>query len=103
MDNMLDEEAANRELQEVSKFADKNQRLAFRRKEKRIEELIERLRPFEEEKLKIILEMQPIMDEIKKVRETMVDDCVHPIKHLVHKGSYVECKFCNTKIRLNRD
>lgn len=101
MSRMLDESEAQKELQEISKFADKNQRLSWRRKKKRIDELIRRLEPFQEEKLKLLLKIQPLMDDIEAVRTKMVDECVHPIDHLVHKGTHVECKFCNCKIRIN--
>jgi hypothetical protein len=97
---MLDETEAQRELQEVSKFADKNQRLSWRRKRKRIDELITRLGPFQEKKLELILSMQPIMDDIEAVRTKMIDECVHPLDHLIHKGTHIECKFCNSKIKI---
>lgn len=100
MSRMLDETEAQRELQEVSKFADKNQRLSWRRKRKRIDELITRLEPFQEKKLELILDMQPLMDDIEAVRTKMIDECVHPLDHLIHKGTHIECKFCNSKIKI---
>lgn len=100
MSRMLDETEAQRELQEVSKFADKNQRLSWRRKRKRIDELITRLEPFQEKKLELILSMQPLMDDIEAVRTKMIDECVHPLDHLIHKGTHIECKFCNSKIKI---
>lgn len=98
---MLDEERANKELSEVAKHADKNQRLSWRRKKKRIDELLERIEPLQQKKLDIILEMQPILDQIEEVRVKMVEECVHPIDYLVHKGTHVECKFCKSKIKVN--
>ena len=92
---------ATKELAEVSKNADKNQRLAWRRKKKRIDELIESLQPYEQKKLDIILEMQPIMDKIAIIRAEMVKECVHPLDYLSHKGTHIECKFCKSKIRVN--
>ena len=102
MTDLLDEDAANKEISEVSKHADKNQRLAWRRKKKRIEDLIERLQPLQEKKLELILEMQPTLDEIEDVRQEMVKECIHPADYLVHKGTHIECKFCRSKIRVNR-
>ncbi len=101
MDDKLDEDAANKQLNEVAKHADKNQRLAWRRKKARIDQLIERLQPLQEERLKLIMQMQPVMDEIEAVRQDMVKECIHPLDHLVHKGSHIECKFCNVKLKIN--
>lgn len=97
----LDEDTALKQLNEVSKHADKNQRLAWRRKKARIDELISRIQPLQDEKLRIIMEMQPIMDDIEAVRRDMVKECIHPLDHLVHKGTHIECKFCNMKLKIN--
>lgn len=99
---ILDEEQAKKDIETVSKFADKNQRLAWKRKMNRMETLVERLQPFEEKILKLILEKQPIMDEIDEIRRAMILECVHPADYLVHKGTHIECKFCKNKIRLNK-
>ena len=97
----LDEETANKQLDKVSKFADKNQRLSFRRKKERMDTLLERIRPIEEKMLELILEKTPITDEIEKVRQGMVHECVHPRDYLVHKGTHIHCKFCSKDIQLN--
>ena len=97
---MLDEEQANKDLDDISKFADKNQRLSWRRKKKRIEDLISKLAPLNEETLQIILKKQPILDDIEDVRQKMVHECVHPKDYLVHRGTHVLCKFCKNKINI---
>ena len=94
-------EEQEKEMDQVSKFADKNQRLSFRRKKERMDTLLERIAPIEEKMLELTLEKTPIMDEIEEVRRGMVHECVHPRDHLVHKGSHILCKFCGKEIRLN--
>ena len=95
----LDEVQAKREVDAASRFADKNQRLSWKRKLKRMEELVERIKPFEEEILDVIKRQQPLMDEINALREQMVHECVHPSEHVVHKGTHMECKFCKRRLK----
>ena len=90
-----------KQLDKVSKFADKNQRLSFRRKGERMATLLERITPIEQKILDLILEKTPIMDDIEEVRRGMVHECVHPRDHLVHKGDYILCKFCAKELKLN--
>jgi hypothetical protein len=97
----LDEDEANRQLDKISRFADKNQRLSFKRKGERMQKLLDRISPIEKQILELILEKNPIMDEIDKVRRGMVHECVHPRDHLAHKGTHVQCKFCAKEIGLN--
>lgn len=101
MSRILDEDQVQKELESASKDADKNMRLAWRRKEKKMEELLEKLEPLNEEMLELIRRKQPILDEVTDLRSKMVHECVHPTKTLVHKGSHILCKFCNKKLRIN--
>ena len=101
MQRLLDEDTANKEMDTVARFADKNQRLAWKRKMNRMDELLERIQPLEEKALEIIKEKQPIMDEIERVRQMMVKECVHPKDYLVHKGDHILCKFCKSKLAIN--
>lgn len=90
------------DLNAVSKHYDKNERLSWKRKEKKMQSIIEnKLQPIQDEMLKLIAKKQPIIDEIEKLRAVMVKECIHPKEHLVHKGNFVECKFCNRKLRVN--
>lgn len=97
----LTQKEINEQLRKVYNFRNKSEKLSWIRKRKRIETLIESLKPYEEEILKIIEQKQPIIDKINAIRQDMKKDCVHPRDHLVHKGSYILCKFCNNKIRIN--
>lgn len=101
MQRLLDEETAKKELETVARFADKNQRLAWKRKMDRMDELLERIRPIEEKKLELIYEAQPIHDEIERVRQLMVKECVHPMDYIVHKGDHILCKFCKSRLAIN--
>ena len=98
---LLDEDEVNRQLDKVSKFADKNQRLSFKRKGERMSTLLTRIKPIEDEILELILQKTPIMDDIENVRRGMVHECVHPRDYLVHKGTHILCKFCSKEIKLN--
>jgi len=97
---LLDEDQAKKELDSITKFSDKNQRLAWRRKRNRMDDLLKKMEPLNEEALKVILAKQPIMDEIEHVRQQMIKECVHPRDYLVHKGTHVLCKFCRSKIKV---
>jgi phosphoglycerate-specific signal transduction histidine kinase len=86
----------------------KNERIAFTRKLKKIEELVKSLEPIEAKILDITLnEKYPILDEIQQLRLTMVKECVHPKDHLViyeaegDQEEYFQCKFCNAVLSVN--
>ena len=98
---MKSNEQQQQELEAVSKDADKNMRLAWRRKEKKMEELLENLEPLNQESLDLMSRKQPILDEITELRTKMVHECVHPTKLLVHKGTHIMCKFCNKKLSIH--
>lgn len=95
----LSEEEVNKDLSEVAGFADNAEKLAWRRKLKKMEKLLEELEPFEEQILELYTLKQPIMDKIEAVRREMVQECIHPKEYLVHRGTHVECKFCNKLIK----
>lgn len=88
------------ELDKVSGFAEKNQKLSWSRKKKRIDELVERVQPIENKIMDLIREKQPILDQIDEVRDKMVKECVHPKDHLSHRGDHVLCRFCQRKINV---
>jgi hypothetical protein len=100
---MVDEAQIKTDFEIVTKFADKNQRLSWRRKKARMDDLLERVQPIQDQMLELILQKQPTMDEIEELRQKMVKECIHPEDYLVHKGTYVMCKFCKGTIQLNKD
>ncbi len=99
---MINTEKEENDLKYVTKLFDKNDKLAWNRKKIKMEVLIEQLKPFEERILAIILERQPLMDEIVELRKIMVNECVHPIECLLHKETFIHCKFCDARLAINR-
>lgn len=93
-------EAQIRHIETISKHPDKNERIAWSRKNKKLIELVDELAPFEERIFQIILEKQPLMDQIAELRAEMVKVCVHPKDQLIHQMTHVHCKFCNRNISL---
>jgi len=94
-------QAAERNLFEsIANHANRSEKTSWKRKMSNMEALIVKLKPIEEKILDIMLnEKQPLLDDIAKLRKTMVQECIHPYEQLVQKDGFVECKFCNRKIR----
>jgi len=98
----LTEEQVKNELKEVSKFADNAEKLSWQRKYKKLQKLIDELKPYEEKMLQLYQERMPIMDKIHMLRQMMVNECIHPKNYLTHKGTYIHCKFCDKIIAPKR-
>ncbi len=100
-ENETPEQAAERNLFEsIANHANRSEKTAWKRKFVNIGKLIEQLKPIEEKILDIYEnEKQPLLDQVHDLRQVMVKECIHPFEHLVQKNGYVECKFCNRKIR----
>ena len=102
-ENETPEEAKLRLLLEsIANHANRSEKTAWKRKLNNMEGLIEKLRPIEEEILRILTEKkQPLLDEVAALRSLMVKDCIHPYEHLVMKEvGFVECKFCGKKLKV---
>lgn len=85
----------------VAAFKDKNEKLSWSRKQKKLEEYIEQeVNPLAEKIAELQVEHQKIIDEIIKQRSLMVKECIHPKNSLIHHGTYIECKFCNAKLSI---
>lgn len=95
----LTEDEVNEQLSAVSGFANNAEKLAWRRKLKKMQDFLEELSPLEEQILQLYAAKQPIMDKIEKLRAAMIEECIHPSEYLAHRGTHVECKFCNKLIR----
>jgi GTP1/Obg family GTP-binding protein len=93
-------EVIDKQLDAISKHADKNERLAWIRKMKKLQELVTTLEPFEQQIFEIIMKKQPIVDEINDIRNELVKVCIHPKDSLAHLDTHAICKFCNRKISL---
>lgn len=90
------------DLQIISKKSDKNEKLAWMRKKKKMDVLLTKLYPIEDSLLKLIGDKQIILDEIAELRKFMIKGCIHAEEYLIHHGNYIECKFCNSKIFINK-
>ncbi len=87
-------------FESIANHANRSEKTAWKRKLVNMEKLIEKIRPIEEKILTIIKdEKQPILDDIYILRQQMVKECIHPYEHLVQKDGFVECKFCNKRLR----
>lgn len=86
----------------VASHPGKNEKLAWKRKVKKMDDLIEKVGEVEKEIMALVLKKQPTLDEIAVLRAEMVKECIHPKDHLVHLDTYLICKFCNSKISIPR-
>lgn len=95
-------ELAAKHIAAVAAHHGKNEKLAWKRKIKKMAGLIESVAVVEEEILTLVLKKQPTLDEIAILRAEMVKECIHPKDHLAHLDSYLLCKFCDRKISIPR-
>ena len=86
----------------VSNVANRSDKTSWNRKMDNMVKLLARLRPIEQQILDLQAEKMPIMDDITALRQTMINECVHPFEYLVDKETHVECKFCNKRISIPR-
>ena len=90
-------------VEKITAIKPKNERMAFKRKMVKLDELVESLKPIEDKIIQIIVdEKYPIMDQIQALRLSMIKECVHPKEYLIHykedDKEYVHCKFCEADI-----
>ncbi len=101
-ENETPEQARERGIFEsISNHANRSEKTSWKHKQGKMEALIEELRPIETKILTILSEeKQPMMDKIAALRSIMVKECIHPYDLLIIKDNFVECKFCNKKLRV---
>lgn len=92
-----------RDLKNVANIKDKNEKLSWTRRQKKIEEMVLEMRPIEDEILALVAKRQVVLDKIGLLRKQMVKECIHPKNSLVHKSTYIDCKFCNAKLSIPRE
>lgn len=96
-----DESKMIADINKISMFRDKNERLSFKRKKDKMEELVKQVNEIQDKVLKIMLdEIYPLTDQISILRAEMVRECIHPKDQLLHMGTHVICKFCDAKLSL---
>jgi hypothetical protein len=95
------EEQIQSDLNAISSGKNKNERLSWKRKYDKLQEMINNeIQPLEDLILKTLEKKMHAIDRLADLRKQMVKECVHPKNNLIHKGDYVECKFCNAKLSL---
>lgn len=91
-----------RELKIASNIKDKNEKLSWTRRQRKIESMVEELEPLNEQLVELLAKRQEMLDKITALRKQMVKECVHPKDNLVHMGTYIKCKFCNSNLSIPR-
>lgn len=99
---MISKEQLEQDFAVILKESDKNVRLAWIRKNKKLAEIIAELQPIQDEILRLQAETKPLLQDIEELRQIMVRDCPHLEEYLIHHGKHIQCKFCETKIGINR-
>ena len=86
----------------IVNHATKNERIAWKRKHKKLQEMIEeKISPLEDQILELTMTKMAAMDEAIAIRDVLVSECVHAKEFLVQKDDYVLCKFCDAKLKVN--
>lgn len=98
-----DKDKQERDLKNVANIKDKNEKLSWTRRQKKIEEMVIEMQPIEDQILALTAQRQEVLDKIQALRKQMVKECIHPKNSLVHKETYIECKFCNAKLSIPRE
>ncbi len=100
---IADKDKQERDLKNVANIKDKNEKLSWTRRQKKIEEMVVEMQPIEDQILALTAQRQEVLDKIQALRKQMVKECIHPKNSLVHKETYIECKFCNAKLSIPRE
>ena len=92
-------QALSRRMKEtIANHATRSEKTSWHRKQKNMEKLIARMAPFDDQILNLMAQKQILLDEVSVLRVEMVESCIHPYDGLIHKGDFVECKFCNKQL-----
>jgi hypothetical protein len=76
-------------------------KISWQRKYNNLQAIMDKLTPLEEKIAELTGNCIPLYDEIAVLRKVMVEECIHPADHLVHKDDHIECKFCMKHIIIN--
>ena len=100
-------------LEKLKSNFEKAEILAWKRKQKKMQELIDGklediqskiLVSFDSNSnsiLDLFLARQPILDEISDIRTEMVSTCIHPEEMLIEQDNdVILCKFCNKQLKI---
>ena len=99
-ENETPEQKAERLAKEaVANHATRSEKTSWSRKRNNLEKVVNKtIRPVEERILDLQNELRPHYDEVKNLRDEMVESCVHPYDLLVVTKDTVHCKFCNKQM-----
>lgn len=90
------------DLQFVSTHTTNSDKISWNRKYNNLQSLLSELYPIEEQIAELVGKKQPLYDEIAELRKLMLEECIHPLDQLVHKGDHIHCKFCMKNIVINK-
>lgn len=96
----IEESTTRRQLEAIADHANRNEKVSWDRKMDNMVSLLAVINPLEQKILDLNTKKAPLMDQLIALRKDMVYECVHPFDNLVHKGDFIECKFCMTKLSL---
>lgn len=86
----------------IANKATRGEKTSWNRKMDNMVKLVATLEPIEDEILELIKSKKlPIMDQLTKLRQTMVKECVHPFEYISQPSTddgIITCRFCNKKI-----
>lgn len=100
MTNKTEEEIQS-DLNSISSGKNKNERLSWKRKYDKLQEMItNEIKPLEDLILQMLEKKMQALDRLAELRKQMVKECIHPKNNLIHKENHVECKFCTAKLSL---
>jgi len=89
------------DIELITKKISKNDKLNWKRSYDKMHRiLVTELQPLEEQIINLQVLKIPVFDKITEIRNKLVNECIHPKDMLIHKGNYIECKFCGSKITI---
>lgn len=101
IDETPEELAQRQTLEYISNNSTRSEKVSWNRKLDNLVALMAELTPVEEEIMALVVKKKiPLMDQVQELRGLMVNECIHPADYLEPKEDHVECKFCQTKIRV---
>lgn len=87
-----------RTLETISNHATRSEKTSWERKYRNLTKLLETIRPIEAQITELMAKKAPLMDEMEKIRLSMINDCIHPFDLLSYEGTHATCKFCNKRL-----
>ena len=103
-DNETPEQARiRRMLEAVANNSDRSEKTSWNRKLDNMVKLVAKLTPIEDQIAELEAQKIPILDEVQALRNVMVNECIHPLDHLVYHDDHILCKFCNKRISVPRE